>query len=57
MKIYGKKDLIFATNLLVEPFPLAIQGRLIGRILAGDKETAVPLEYIVSENFVIVISK
>ena len=57
IKIYGKKDLIFSKNLLIDPFPMSAGGTLIGRILANNSETAVPLEYIVSDNFVVVVSK
>src|SRR5688500_1976427 len=56
IKIYGKKDLVFAKNLLIKPFQLTPQGRIIGRILANHTETAIPLDYIVSENFVVVVS-
>lgn len=56
IKIYGKKDLIFAKNLLIDPFPLGNSGLLTGRILAENTETAIPLQYIVSENFVVVVS-
>jgi len=56
IKVYGKKDLIFSKNLLITPFSLGSQGHLIGRILANNTETAIPLEYIVSDNFVVVVS-
>ena len=56
IKIYGKKDLIFSKNLCIDPFTMAERGLLIGRILAGDTETAIPLQYIVSGNFVVVVS-
>lgn len=56
IKIYGKKDLVFAKNLLITPFDMAAQGHIIGRILANNTETAIPLEYIVSDNFVLVVS-
>lgn len=56
IKIYGKKDLIFSKNLLISPFDLQDKGHLIGRILASDSETAIPLEYIVADNFVVVVS-
>jgi 4'-phosphopantetheinyl transferase len=56
IKIYGKKDLIFSKNLLIEPFSMADGGLLIGRILADDTQTAIPLQYIVSGNFVVVVS-
>jgi len=56
IKIYGKKDLIFSKNLLIEPFSQGQKGNLIGRIVARNTETAIPLEYLVSENFVVVVS-
>lgn len=56
IKIYGKKDLILSKNLNIAPFSLQPRGHLVGRILANNTETAIPLEYIVSENFVVVIS-
>jgi 4'-phosphopantetheinyl transferase len=56
IKIHGRKDLVFSKNLLVTPFSLAPKGLLIGRILANDIETTIPLEYIVTENFVVVVS-
>ena len=57
IKIYGKKDLIFSKNLLVKPFELAPQGHIIGRILANNIETAIPLDYIVTDNFVVVVNR
>lgn len=56
IKIYGRKDLTLAHNLLVSPFELSQNGHLVGRILANDKETAIPLIYYVSDGFVVVIS-
>ena len=57
VKIYGKKDLNFSKNLLITPFSRRSRGHLIGRILANNAETAIPLEYIVSDNFVVVVSR
>ncbi len=56
IKIYGKKDLILSRNLLISPFSLQQKGDLIGRIIANNTETDIPLEYIVSDNFVVVLS-
>jgi 4'-phosphopantetheinyl transferase len=56
IKIYGKKDLVFSENLLITPFLLSSAGYLIGRIVVNNTETAIPLEYIVSNNFVVVVS-
>ena len=56
IKIYGKKDLVLARNLRIAPFSRQPEGHLIGRILAENTETAIPLTYLVSENFVLVLS-
>lgn len=56
VKIHGKKDLVFSKNLLITPFSLASRGYLIGRIVADKIETTIPLEYIVTDNFVVVVS-
>lgn len=57
IKIYGKKDLIFSKNLLIEPFEFRDSGILIGRIVAGTAETAIPLAYRVRGDFVVVVSQ
>lgn len=56
VKLYGKKDLSFSKNLQIEPFHLRTEGQLVGRILAGKTATAIPLAYIVTANFVVVVS-
>lgn len=56
IKIYGKKDLVFTSNLHISPFAIAQSGHLLGRILANDMQTTIPLEYIVFDNFVVVVS-
>lgn len=57
IKIYGKKDLVFSKNLLIEPFEFSDNGFLIGRIVAGSTETAIPLAYRVWGDFVVVVSR
>ncbi len=57
IKIYGRKDLILSKNLLVAPFRLQEKGYLIGRIIANDTETAIPLEYNIYKNFVVAVSR
>jgi phosphopantetheinyl transferase len=57
VKIHGKKDLIFSKHLLVSPFELQETGFLVGRILANDVETTIPLEYKVYTNFVVALSR
>lgn len=56
VKIYGKKDLIFAKNLIITPFLRSHEGYLIGRILVNNSETTIPLRYIVYDKFVLVVS-
>ncbi len=57
VKIYGKKDLIFAENLRIDPFLRQREGDILGRIIVLQEETTVPLHYIVSSDFVLVYSK
>lgn len=54
MKVYGKKDLVFAENLLVEPFNLELSGILTGHIITPEKETTLSLHYKQYPDFVIV---
>ncbi|MBT1703880.1 4'-phosphopantetheinyl transferase family protein [Chryseosolibacter indicus] len=54
IKIYGKKDLMLAKNLAIEPFSIQKQGSITGRIIVGSNETLVKLNYHVSDNFVVV---
>lgn len=56
VKIYGKKDLIFSRDLRISPFPMAPSGHLVGRIIADNQETSIPLQYTVFDKFVVVIS-
>lgn len=57
VKIYGKKDLVFAENLKIDPFSKEKEGYLFGRIIVDNMETTIPLWYTVEENFVIVFNK
>jgi phosphopantetheinyl transferase len=57
IKVYGKKDLTLAKNLKITPFQLKQGGDIIGRIIASGIETTIPLQYSVTENFVLVWSK
>lgn len=57
VKIHGKKDLVFAENLKIDSFPKQKEGELIGRIIVKTYETAIPLQYFVYDNFVVVVSK
>lgn len=58
VKIHGKKDLVFAENLLIEPFTQEKQGELTGRIIVNTtSETTVILSYFVYDNFVVVLNQ
>jgi 4'-phosphopantetheinyl transferase len=57
IKIHGKKDLIFQQNLKISSFQRLNQGDLIGRIIVNTYETAIPLQYFVYENFVVVLNQ
>jgi phosphopantetheinyl transferase len=56
VKIYGKKDLVFSENLRVQPFNLAKEGHLVGKIIINETETSIPLQYFVYDNFVVVFN-
>lgn len=57
IKIYGKKDLVFAENLLIKPFSLQNQGNISGRIIVNNTETTIPLYYEVHNGFTVVLNK
>jgi 4'-phosphopantetheinyl transferase len=56
IKVHGKKDLTFAENLIIDPFSMQKSGNLIGRIVATGIREAIPLEYHVFDNFVVVLN-
>lgn len=56
MKIYGRRDVVFAENLLIEPFSLNKEGQLHGRIIVNNTETRVTLQYYLLDNFVLVMN-
>lgn len=56
IKVYGKKDLTFAENLLISPFALQKQGQITGRIIVNHTETAIPLYYEVHDSFAVVLN-
>ncbi len=57
IKIYGKKDLVFAENLIIMPFTLQNQGNISGRIIVNNTETTIPLYYEVHNGFTVVLNK
>jgi 4'-phosphopantetheinyl transferase len=56
IKIYGKKDLILAENLLISGFHLNNEGLITGRIIVNRKERIIPLYYRVFPDFVLVFN-
>lgn len=56
LKVYGKKDLTFASHLLIDAFQLAEEGNIRGRIITGGTEMVIPLHYSVSPGFVLVMN-
>jgi 4'-phosphopantetheinyl transferase len=56
IKIYGKKDLSLAEQLLINPFKLEKEGQLTGKILTNENETIIPLHYFVFDSFVVVLN-
>jgi 4'-phosphopantetheinyl transferase len=56
IKIHGRKDLILAQNLYIEPFILASRGQILGRIIVNDDERSIPLYYQVFDAFVMVFN-
>ena len=56
IKWYGRKDLIFAENMFIEPFERHDEGDITGKIIIGGTETLIPLHYIVYTNFVLVFT-
>lgn len=57
IKIYGKKDLVFAENLIITPFMLQNQGNITGRIIVNNTETTIPLYYEVHKGFAVVLNQ
>lgn len=57
VKVHGQKNLVFAENLIIEPFQLNIEGDIRGKIIVGDTERVLPLHYIVYPNFVVVFNQ
>ena len=54
LKIHGVKDLTFAENLIISPFPLQNEGELIGRIIVDGTARQLSLHYNVYTDFVVV---
>lgn len=57
IKIYGKKDLTLAENLLISPFELKKEGNITGQIIVKDSTTDIPLKYKVFDDFVVAFNQ
>lgn len=57
IKVYGKKDLTFAENLIISPFQLEKEGNITGRIIVGNSETTIPLQYKIFKDFVVAFNQ
>ena len=57
VKIHGQKNLVFAENLIIEPFTLRGHGDIKGKIVSGAVERVIPLHYIIYPNFVVVFNQ
>ncbi|WP_276366842.1 4'-phosphopantetheinyl transferase superfamily protein [Chryseolinea sp. H1M3-3] len=57
LKLYGRKDLIFAENMFIESFQRSDKGDIVGKIIIKDDVTSVPLHYVVYPNFVLVFTR
>jgi 4'-phosphopantetheinyl transferase len=57
IKVYGKRHLVLAKNLAIEPFSLQKQGNLVGSIIADNTTVTIPLFYQVYDNFVVVLNQ
>jgi 4'-phosphopantetheinyl transferase EntD len=56
VKVHGKKDLIFAEHMFIEPFDRRNEGDFRGKFIIDGMETVIPLHYIVYSNFVVVFT-
>lgn len=57
VKIHGQKNLVFAENLIIEPFTLYDQGCIKGKIVSGAVQRVIPLQYIIYPNFVVAFNQ
>ncbi len=56
IKLYGRKDLIFAENMFIESFQRENEGDIVGKMIIKGDVTWVPLHYVVYPNFVLVFT-
>lgn len=54
IKLHGRKDLIFAENMFIQPFQRKEEGNITGKFIIGDSESIVGMHYVVYPSFVMV---
>jgi 4'-phosphopantetheinyl transferase EntD len=57
IKLHGKKDLIFAENLFIEPFARKEEGNITGKFIIGHNQSIVGMHYVVYPSFVMVYTR
>jgi 4'-phosphopantetheinyl transferase len=57
IKIHGRKDLTLSRDLIVQPFELASEGNITGRIIVNGEERLIPLYYRIFKQFVVVFNR
>lgn len=57
IKLHGRKDLIFAENMFINPFLRKEEGNITGKFIIGDNESVVSLNYVVYPSFVMVYTR
>ena len=54
IKMHGRKDLIFAENMFIQPFQRKEEGNITGKFIFGDNESIIGMHYLVYPSFVMV---
>jgi 4'-phosphopantetheinyl transferase EntD len=54
IKMHGRKDLIFAENMFIQPFQRKEEGNITGKFIIGDNESIVRMHYVVYPGFIMV---
>ncbi len=54
IKMHGRKDLIFAENMFIQPFQRKEEGNITGKFIIGDNQSIIRMHYLVYPSFVMV---
>ena len=57
IKMHGRKDLIFAENMFIQPFQRKEEGNITGKFIIDDSESIVRMHYVVYPNFIMVYTR